>query len=186
MRTRLQAVLQRAIEVAMEVVTMFTAKIIRIFDDYTQAVKIAHANDDVKEFVSKSASQEHVAENKERLVELASSDAASEIMKAFQTSFKLVSGIVAMNEIKPTAAGDIMEFYSKSVETVAQKKTDFESATFDAGKVLGHMCIVQSTFRSLEAGETRQSLIEKCRKSFQKKTYLKHDPHMWMVMDAEA
>ena len=184
-KTRLQAVLQRANEMGDATVTKFTANLNNAYEIFAKQINSAAADPKLTEFSTLSASQEQVKQNKTKLVELASAEEASTIMNLFQVSSKLITTITSLTEATLPSEAGIFAAYKTSLEKLGESKALFNAGTEGAGRLLGHMCIVQSVFRSLEAGETRQSLIQKCRKSFQKKAYLKYDPHMWMVMDAE-
>ena len=82
------------------------------------------------------------------------------------------------------------EEVKKVVKTISQAivtaEEEFNKATKDSAKILGHMCVLQSVHRDLEPGETRSALVSKCKKSFAKKKYLCSEPHMSMWLDQHA
>ena len=103
----MQAVLQRANTVGLEIVSKFSAKITAAFDTFAKAINAAVGSANLKDFRSLSVSQEDVLQNKGKLVEFASSDEAGTIMNLFQQSNKLVNAIVSMMETpsSPPAEG---------------------------------------------------------------------------------
>ena len=182
-KLRLESVLSFAERRAADCVGTFSAKLAHEFVMICGAInsKAAHAK-----FFNyfEMSSAENLEKNKTDLLALSDAEESTAIMSGFQMGEALMKGIKGMKEsLVPFGDNDIGKAVTAMTDSLAKVQETFMNETSVPGKLLGHCCIIQSLYRELEAGETRQILITKCQKSFAKKTYLKADPHMRMVMD---
>ena len=99
-----------------------------------------------------------------------------------QTLSKMKEALAGGSTAKTQLEDYIKEWQGK----VAAASEGHADMAENAGKLLGHMCLLQAWMRQLVPGETRQGLLSKCSKGLAKKKYLKCEPHMQLILSQAA
>ena len=89
---------------------------------------------------------------------------------------------IVKDAIAAVSASQVLKPIEEAEQQWSEHVEAFKTAVEKAGRFLGNMCVVQAMFRELSPGETRQQLVQKARKGFEKKYYLKAEPNVMLLL----